>query len=291
MTSHLPKVSASRIMYIAAVQIVLTTVGFILYKRPYLWAWTALEYYKEVVCGENLDAINSKYNSYETAYKSEVVDKVSRYRRRCEETYLESFTDQFNEHCLAHCKSAFVGIPLASCFLILGIVAALQWAPYHHKTLKKPGFIAAFFFSLILVSINIGQIVSILVPMINPNATPDRPGTNQDNRAKCGYSTEVIALSLIVGSSLLSGLIALFVIRLYVIRVKYQDEHEHDLMMTQDDGADSDRDSDRKSRFLDRDWKEKETSKASKIKAKIKSERSGGDSGWGTPNSRYKGLT
>ena len=55
--------------------------------------------------------------------------------------------------------------------------------------------------------------------------------------------------------------------------------------------ADSDRDSDRKSRFLDRDWKEKETSKASKLKAKIKSERSGGDSGWGTPNSRYKGLT
>ena len=42
-----------------------------------------------------------------------------------------------------------------------------------------------------------------------------------------------------VGSSLLSGLIALFVIRLYVIRVKYQDEHEHDLMMTQDDGGGS----------------------------------------------------
>ena len=109
-----------------------------------------------------------------------------------------NFNFQFNEHCLAHCKSAFVGIPLASCFLILGIVAALQWAPYHHKTLKKPGFIAAFFFSLILVSINIGQIVSILVPMINPNATPDRPGTNQDNRAKCGYSTEVIAVSTLI---------------------------------------------------------------------------------------------
>jgi len=200
-----PKVTAARIMYIAAVQIVLTTVGFILYKRPYLWAWTALEYYKEVYCGKHLETINSKFQSYNTEHKATLIDKVSRYRRQCDENYLDSFTEQFNENCLNNCKSAFVQIPLASCFLILGIVAALHWAPFHSKTLKKPGFIFAFFFSLILVSINIGQIVTIIIPIINPNASPDRVSLD-DNRAKCGYATEIVALSLIVGSSVLSPL-------------------------------------------------------------------------------------
>ena len=58
------KITAKKIMYVAAAQIVLTTVGFILYKRPYLWAWSALEYYKKTVCGEQLDTVNSKFNSY-----------------------------------------------------------------------------------------------------------------------------------------------------------------------------------------------------------------------------------
>lgn len=278
-----PKVTAARIMYIAAVQIVLTTVGFILYKRPYLWAWTALEYYKEVYCGMHLDTINSKFHSYNTEHKATLIDKVSRYRRQCDENYLESFTEQFNENCLNNCKSAFVQIPLASCFLILGIVAALHWAPFHSKTLKKPGFIFAFFFSLILVSINVGQIVSIIIPIINPNASPDRFNAD-DNRAKCGYATEIVALSLIVGSSLLSALIATFVIRLYVIRVRYQDDHVEDLNM----GMEGEREH----------WKEKELLHSAKSKGtktqKLKTEKerqSSADSGWGTPNSRYKGLT
>lgn len=276
-----PKVTAQRIMYIAAVQIVLTTVGFILYKRPYLWAWTALEYYKEVFCGKNLDTINSKYNSYSTEHKATLIDKVSRYRRQCDENYLESFNEQFYEVCLNNCKSAFVGIPLASCFLILGIVAALHWAPFHSKTLKKPGFIFAFFFSLILVSINVGQIVSIIIPLINPDASPVRVSEG-DDRTKCGYATEIVALSLIVGSSILSGLIAAFVIRLYVIRIRYQDEHVHDLNMGEGERE---------------HWKEKELLHSSKSKTKAqvlkkeKDRQSSADSGWGTPNSRYKGLT
>jgi hypothetical protein len=258
-----PKVTAARIMYIAAVQIVLTTVGFILYKRPYLWAWTALEYFKEVYCGQHLNEIERKYKSYSTEHQQSVYDKVQRYRRQCDEGYIDTFTEQFYEHCLNTCQSAFVGIPLASCFLILGIVAALHWAPFHSKTLKKPGFIFAFFFSLILVSINVGQIVSIIIPLINPNAAPNHI-TRDDNRGKCGYATEIVALALIVGSSLLSALIAAFVIRLYVIRIRYQDEHEEDLNMGNDGGSYSDYDSSRK----DKEYSSQKSkmTKASKIK-------------------------
>ena len=141
-----------------------------------------------------------------------------------------NFNTKFNDGCLGHCKSAFTTIPIVSCFLILGIVAALHWAPFHKKTLKKPGFIIAFLFSVILVAINLGQIVSILVPIINPNASPDA-NLETDKHLKCGYAAEFVALGLIIGSSLLSALIAAFVIRLYAIRVKYQDDHIHDLDM------------------------------------------------------------
>lgn len=273
--TKMPKVTAQRIMYIAAVQIVLTTVGFILYKRPYLWAWTALEYYKEIYCGKHLSAIESKYNSYEQSQKIQVTDKVARYRRQCDENYLESFTEQFNENCLNNCKSAFVQIPLASCFLILGIVGALHWAPFHSKTLKKPAYIFAFFFSLILVSINIGQIITILITIINPNASPNRL-TEGDNRSKCGFATEILAFALIVGSSVLSGLISLFVIKLYVRRVRYQDEHMEDLDMGMEGG--------------EADWKEKQSLSSKKpVPKPIKKEKDGrgaGDSGWGTQNGR-----
>ena len=94
----------------------------------------------------------------------------------CNEDYLEAFSEKFYKDCLVNCKPAFVQIPVASCFLIVGIVAALHWAPFHHKTLKKPGFVSAFFISLILVAINVGQIFSIIIPMVNHNALPDKQG-------------------------------------------------------------------------------------------------------------------
>ena len=106
----------------------------------------------------------------------------------------------------------------------------LHSKPFNKKTLKKPGMVFAFFFSLVLVSINVGQIVSIIVPMINPNASPDRDLEN-DRRAKCGYATEIMSLSLIAASSVLSSLIALYVIRLYAYRAKYQDDHINELQM------------------------------------------------------------
>ena len=59
-----PKVTAQKVMYIAAIQVVLTTVGFILYRRPYLWALSALKYYKEIYCGRNLDELNEKMKAY-----------------------------------------------------------------------------------------------------------------------------------------------------------------------------------------------------------------------------------
>lgn len=226
----MPKISAARIMYIAAIQIVLTTIGFILYKRPYLWSWTALKYYKEVHCGRHLDEINAKYQSYDADNQAKSLAMVMRYRSNCNEDYLDSFNDQFHEQCLKKVKTAFVQIPLVSCFLILGIVAALHWAPFHNKTLKKPGFVFAFLFSVILVSINIGQIVSIIIPIINPNASPDRE-LEKTRREVCGFAAEILAMALIIFSSLLSSLIAAFVIKLYAIRVRYQDEHLEDLNM------------------------------------------------------------
>ena len=85
----LPNITATRVMYIAAVQIGLTTIGFILYKRPHLWGWTALQYYKEVYCGTNLDTINSKFISYSEQYQSQVIHHVKKYRRQCNEEYLQ----------------------------------------------------------------------------------------------------------------------------------------------------------------------------------------------------------
>ena len=174
--------------------------------------------------------MNARFQTYSTEHQAQALDAVTRYRRKCNENYLSSFTENFHDICLGHCKSAFVQIPLGSTFLILGIVAALHWAPFHKKSLKKPGFVFAFLFSVILVSINIGQIVSIIIPLINPNATPDRI-LKSDKRESCGYAAEIVALSLILGSSVLSALIAAFVIRLYAIRVRHQDIHINDLNM------------------------------------------------------------
>ena len=57
-------ITATRIMYICAVQIVVTTIGFILYKRPYLWAWSALAYYKTNTCGTSLERLRTVFATY-----------------------------------------------------------------------------------------------------------------------------------------------------------------------------------------------------------------------------------
>jgi len=221
------KVTPSLVMYCAAAQIVLTTVGFILYKRPYLWAWEALEYYSEVYCGRELDKVNAKYGSYDIKYKQQIQYKVVSYRADCQERYLETFTEQFYTVCMANTKSAFVSIPIVSSILIVGIVLCLHWAPFHKRTLKKPGFMLAFLLSLVLVAVNIGQIITILVPLINSHASPDHNYRRNDanRRMKCGYGSEVTALALVLTTSILSALIAYFIIKLYIIRIKGQDEN------------------------------------------------------------------
>jgi len=221
------KVTPQLVMYCAAAQIVLTTIGFILYKRPYLWAWEALEYYSEVHCGRELDKINGKYASYDLKYKQQIEYKVISYRSDCQERYLDTFTEKFYSICMANTKSAFVAIPIVSSFLIVGIVLCLHWAPFHKRTLKKPGFMLAFLLSLVLVAVNIGQIITILVPLINSHASPDHNYRKHDmnHRMKCGYGSEVTALALVLTTSILSGLIAYFIIKLYIIRIKGQDEN------------------------------------------------------------------
>jgi len=84
---------------------------------------------------------------------------------------------------------------VASCFLILGIVGLLHGKPFNKKTLKKPKFVFAFFFSLILVSINLGQIISIIIPLLNSNASPNQDVIN-GQMERCGHGSEIVALSL-----------------------------------------------------------------------------------------------
>ena len=59
-----PKITAQKVMYVAAFQVVVTTVGFILYRRPYLWAFSVLKWYKEEWCGTNLDNAKEKMKTY-----------------------------------------------------------------------------------------------------------------------------------------------------------------------------------------------------------------------------------
>ena len=55
----------------------------------------------------------------------------------------------------------------------------------------------AFLLSLVLVAVNIGQIITILVPLINSHASPDHNYRKHDmnHRMKCGYGSEVTAVS------------------------------------------------------------------------------------------------
>ena len=59
----------------------------------------------------------------------------------------------------------------------------------------------AFLLSLVLVAVNIGQIITILVPLINSHASPDHNYRRNDanRRMKCGYGSEVTAVSWFFG--------------------------------------------------------------------------------------------
>ena len=54
----------------------------------------------------------------------------------------------------------------------------------------------AFMFSLVLVAVNIGQIITILVPIINENASPDHNYSKHKlHQMECGLGAEVTAVS------------------------------------------------------------------------------------------------
>jgi len=217
------KVSPTKILIAGALQVVTTTIGFILYKRPYVWALSALEWYDEVYCGTLLDSAKSKYESLPEKYKAQVRTKIQITTAECNEDYLDSFTDKFYDQCFFNAKAAFVSIPIVSTFLIIGIVLCLHWAPFHAKTLKKPAFMLAFMFSLVLVAVNIGQIITILVPIINENASPDHNySKHRVHQMECGLGAEVTALILMLISATLSCVIAYFIIKLYVMRIRGQ---------------------------------------------------------------------
>ena len=51
-------------------------------------------------------------------------------------------------------------------------------------------------FSLVLVAVNIGQIITILVPIINENASPDHNYSKHKlHQMECGLGAEVTAVS------------------------------------------------------------------------------------------------
>jgi len=101
----------------------------------------------------------------------------------------------------------------------------------------------AFMFSLVLVAVNIGQIITILVPIINENASPDHNySKHRLHQMECGLGAEVTAVSfdmikylfiffiiiilikliLMLISATLSCVIAYFIIKLYVMRIRGQ---------------------------------------------------------------------
>ena len=59
----------------------------------------------------------------------------------------------------------------------------------------------AFLLSLILVAVNIGQIITMIVPLINAHATPDSISSSKFNNRlmKCGVGAEATAVSSIFG--------------------------------------------------------------------------------------------
>ena len=59
-------------------------------------------------------------------------------------------------------------------------------------------FMLALLLSLILVAVNIGQIITMIVPLINAHATPDSVASSRvnDRVMKCGVGAEATAVSV-----------------------------------------------------------------------------------------------
>ena len=55
----------------------------------------------------------------------------------------------------------------------------------------------SFLFSLVLVAVNLGEIITIIVPLINDNASPDKQIENNGDKDTmiCGHGAETAAVS------------------------------------------------------------------------------------------------
>ena len=63
-----------------------------------LWAWQALDWYKNVYCGTELNAVWAKYLSYATEHKNQIRSSVEKYKDECTQNYLDSFSEKVRTH-------------------------------------------------------------------------------------------------------------------------------------------------------------------------------------------------
>ena len=84
-------------------------------------------------------------------------------------------------------------------------------------------FMASFLFSLVLVAVNLGEIITIIVPLINENASPDKQIENAGDKDNmlCGHGAETAAVS----HSLISSLTLIFYFIMQKIILNYIQGH------------------------------------------------------------------
>ena len=60
------KITLNHILILSCVSIFTMGLGFVLFKRPYIWALHALAYFKKRTCGEGLRAMIAKIEDYKS---------------------------------------------------------------------------------------------------------------------------------------------------------------------------------------------------------------------------------
>ena len=109
------KVTPERIVALCAIQIILTTFGFILYKRPYFWAISAVNFYKKK-CEQNMVALDNVLIALKSLGgrspirgAATALAGIELHRQKCEEDFFASFTQHFYRQCsVSYCKPAFI---------------------------------------------------------------------------------------------------------------------------------------------------------------------------------------
>jgi len=231
------KVTSTHVMWICAAQILIAFVGMLIYKKPHLWAYTAISYWKNVYCGSTLAKFQKKYDeNLAKAAKLEgptIGSNFPDYLIGCTDRYLENFNYKFTERCMNDAvRWAFTGIPVLNVILLILISFALHKNPFNSKTLMKPPFLVAVVCCLLMIAVNIVELVSILMPLMNPHTlrVPEAAQKSGD-RERCGYAAEIASSCFIGISAVLSGIVTYYLVHLYTVRIRYQDQHVSFLVM------------------------------------------------------------